>query len=316
MCEQTGRVSNIGLNKSSNAIPQQENSSLSWREERSLKLRKIFRRIPKTAAVIITLLLICAIFSPWIAPRDPIKQNVAVALNPPYWQQGGSSDYLLGTDNLGRDILSRIIYGARVSAIVGFAGVLLSGVFGTMLGIIAGYFGGKIDSVIMRFTDMMLSLPFILIAIAIIGAVGPSLTNIIIVLGITQWVGYTRIVRFEAMSLSKSEFIEMALISGCKWWRILFVHILPNVLNTAVVLATLDVGKMIIFEAAFSFLGLGVKPPTATWGGMLADGRAYLTVAWWVATFPGIAICITVLGGNLLGDWLRDELDPRHQLKA
>jgi len=288
----------------------------SVKEEQRRKRGKVLKRIPKTAAIIILLLLICAIFSPFIAPHDPIEQNLGNALRPPSWQQGGTMNNILGTDNLGRDILSRIVYGARVSVIVGFAGVILSGVFGTFLGILAGYFGGKLDAVIMRFTDMMLSLPYILIAIAIIGAVGPSLTNIVIVLGITQWVGYTRIIRFEAMSLSKSEFIEMAVISGCKWYRILLVHILPNVLNSAVVLGTLDVGKMIIFEAAMSFLGLGVKPPTATWGGMLADGRVYLTFAWWIATFPGVAIAITVLGGNLLGDWLRDELDPRHQLKA
>lgn len=286
------------------------------RKERILKLKKTFRRIPKIAAAIIFLLLICALFSPWIAPHDPIEQNLASALKPPFWEKGGTTTHILGTDNLGRDILSRIVYGSRVSIIVGFAGVLISGIFGTFLGVLAGYFGGKIDAVIMRVTDMMLSLPYILIAIAIIGAIGPSLTNIIIVLGITQWVGYTRIIRFEAMSLSKSEFIEMAIISGNRWWRILLVHILPNVLNTAVVLATLDVGKMIIFEAAMSFLGLGVKPPTPTWGGMLADGRVYLTFAWWIATFPGIAIAITVLGGNLLGDWLRDELDPRHQFRT
>jgi peptide/nickel transport system permease protein len=288
----------------------------SRRGERFLKLKKVFKRIPKTAAAIILLLFICALFSPWIAPHDPIEQNLANALKPPFWEKSGTAAYLLGTDNLGRDILSRIVYGSRVSIIVGFAGVLLSGVVGMFLGIIAGYFGGKIDAVIMRLTDMMLSLPYILIAIAIIGAIGPSLTNIIIVLGITQWVGYTRIIRFEAMSLSKSEFIEMAIISGNRWWRILLVHILPNVLNTAIVLATLDVGKMIIFEAAMSFLGLGVRPPTPTWGGMLADGRVYVTFAWWIATFPGIAIAITVLGGNLLGDWLRDELDPRHQLRT
>ena len=284
--------------------------------ERRLKLAKLFRRIPKAAAFIIFLLLVCAIFSPLIAPHDPIEQNLPNTLKPPCWQKGGSFTYVLGTDNLGRDILSRIIYGARVSVIVGFAGVLVSGMVGTFLGVVAGYFGGKIDSVIMRLTDIMLSLPYILIAIAIIGAIGPSLTNIIIVLGVTQWVGYTRIIRFEAMTLSRSEFIEMAVISGTRWWRILLIHILPNVLNSAVVLGTLDVGKMIIFEAALSFLGLGVKPPTASWGGMLADGRVYLTFAWWLATFPGIAIAITVLGGNLLGDWLRDELDPRHQLKA
>lgn len=304
------------FNKTSADLSSVESPEDSRGSEQRLKLRKLFRRIPKGAASIILVLLLCAFFSPWLAPHNPIEQNLGAALKPPFWQGGGTMDHLLGTDNLGRDILSRIIYGARISVIVGFVGVLLAGAVGTLLGIIAGYFGGKIDAVIMRLTDIMLSLPFILIGIAIIGAIGPSLTNVVIVLGITQWVGYTRIIRFEAMSLSKSEFIEMAIISGCKWWRVLLVHILPNVLNSAVVLATLDVGKMIIIEAAFSFLGLGVKPPTATWGGMLADGRLYMTVAWWTVTFPGLAIFATVLAGNLIGDWLRDELDPRHQLKV
>ena len=284
--------------------------------QRGLKLAKMFRRIPKGASLIILGLLFCALCAPLLAPHDPIKQDLVNVLAPPFWEKGGTTSHILGTDNLGRDILSRIIYGSRISAIVGFFGVLFSGIIGTFLGVIAGYFGGRLDAVIMRFTDMMLSLPYILIAIAIIGAIGPSLTNIIIVIAVTNWVGYTRIVRFEAMSLSKSEFIEMAVISGGKWWRILLVHIVPNVLNSAIVLATLDVGKMIVFESALSFLGLGVKPPTPSWGGMLADGRIYLTAAWWIATLPGIAIVITVLGGNLLGDWLRDELDPKHQLKA
>jgi peptide/nickel transport system permease protein len=310
----------VFLSRESDMIPgkqtQQETTKESIREEHAIKWRSIFKRIPKGAASIIFLLLFCAIFSPLIAPHNPTEQRLADALKPPFWQEGGTASYILGTDNLGRDVLSRIIYGARVSAIVGFAGVLLSGIFGTLLGILAGYFGGKLDAVIMRFTDMMLSFPIILIAIAIIGAIGPSLTNMIIVLAITNWVGYTRIIRYEAMSVSKSEFIEMAVISGCRWWRILLVHILPNVLNSAVILGTLDVGKLIIFESGLSFLGLGVKPPTASWGSLLADGRAYLTYAWWIATFPGIAIAVTVLGGNLLGDWLRDELDPKHQLKA
>ncbi len=294
----------------------QGNPQGSIREEHAIKLRSIFKRIPKGAASIILLLLFCAVFSPLIAPHDPTEQSLSDALKPPFWEEGGTTDHLLGTDNLGRDVLSRIIYGARVSAIVGFAGVLLSGIFGTVLGLFAGYFGGMLDAVIMRFTDMMLSFPIILIAIAIIGAIGPSLTNMIIVLAITNWVGFTRIIRYEAMSLSKSEFIEMAVISGCRWWRILLVHILPNVLNSAIVLGTLDVGKLIIFESGLSFLGLGVKPPTASWGSLLSDGRTYLTFAWWIATFPGIAIAVTVLGGNLLGDWLRDELDPKHQLKV
>lgn len=308
------------LGKASNEIAKElgptDSSKGTTQETKTFKLRKLFRRIPKAAALIIILLIAAAVFSPLIAPHDPLEQNLANALVPPFWQKGGKVGHILGTDNLGRDMLSRIIYGARISVIVGFAGVLLASATGTLLGILAGYFGGKIDAVIMRLTDTFLSLPYILVAIAIIGAIGPSLTNIIIVLGITQWTGYTRITRFEAMSTAKSEFVEMAIISGCKWWRILFVHILPNVFNSAVVLATLDVGKMIVFEAGLSFLGLGVKPPTPTWGGMLADGRAYLTYAWWLATFPGIAIVITVLAGNLLGDWLRDELDPRRQLKA
>ena len=284
--------------------------------EQKLKLKKVLRRIPKGAAFIILVLIVCAVFSPWIAPHNPVEQNLLKPLKPPFFQEGGSLSNPLGTDNLGRDILSRIIYGARISVIVGFVGVLFSGMVGTFLGIVAGYFGGKIDAMIMRLTDIMLSLPYIIIAIAIIGAIGPSLTNIIVVLVITRWVGFTRISRFEAMSLSKSEFIEMAVISGCRWWRILSVHILPNVLNSVVVLGTLEIGWMIISEAAFSFLGLGVQPPTPSWGGMLADGRTYLSFAWWIATFPGIAIVITVLAGNLLGDWLRDELDPRHQLRA
>jgi peptide/nickel transport system permease protein len=281
-----------------------------------VKLKKVFKRVPKVAAFIFLLLLVSALFSPFIAPHDPIEQDLMKALTPPFWESGGSTEHILGTDNLGRDILSRIICGARISVIVGFAAVLLCGAIGTFLGVLAGYCGGWIDVIIMRLTDIFLSLPYILVAIALIGAIGPSLTNIVIVLGVTQWVGYTRIIRFEAMSLSKSEFVEMAIISGARWGRIMLVHILPNVFNSILVLATLDVGKMIIFEAAFSFLGLGVKPPTPSWGGMLADGRAYLTYAWWIATFPGLAIVITVLAGNLLGDWLRDELDPRQQLKA
>jgi len=257
-----------------------------------------------------------AVSAPYIAPHDPNLQDLSIALKPPFWQQGGESGYPLGTDSLGRDILSRIIFGARVSVIVGFGGMILSGLIGTTLGLIAGYFGGKIDLLIMRFTDIMLSMPYILIAIAIIGAIGPSLMNVIFVMAITNWVSYTRITRYEAMSLSKLEFVDMAKLSGIHPAKIIINHFVPNVLNSVTVLGSLDVGKLIVFEAALSFLGLGVKPPTASWGAMLADGRVYLTVAWWIATFPGVAIVLTVLAGNLLGDWLRDELDPRRQMKA
>jgi peptide/nickel transport system permease protein len=288
----------------------------SRQRERRIRLRMRLKRIPKIPAVIILLLLICSVFSPWIAPHDPTAQSLSNALKAPAWQSGGSWSYVLGTDALGRDVLSRTVYGSRISVIVGFAAVFVAAFIGTLLGMIAGYFGGWVDAVIMRFTDIMLSLPYILIAIAIIGAIGPGLFNIILVLGATQWVGYTRIVRFESMRLSTAEFVDMATISGSSRFRNLFVHILPNVLNSAVVLATLDVGKMIIFEAALSFLGLGVQPPTVTWGGLLADGRSFLSMGWWIATFPGAAIVLTVLAGNLIGDWLRDELDPRHQMRA
>jgi len=284
--------------------------------EQKIKLRMLIRRIPKLPAAIILALLICSVLSQWIAPHDPTEQSLVNALKPPFWQKDGSVTYFLGTDALGRDVLSRIIYGARISAIVGFAGVLLSAFIGTVLGMIAGYSGGKLDTIIMRFTDMMLSMPYILIAMAIIAAIGPSLTNIIIALAVCNWVGYTRIIRFESQKLSSAEFVEMAIISGSRRFRNLFVHILPNVLNTVLVLATLDVGKMIIFEAALSFLGLGVQPPTVTWGGLCADGRSNLSFGWWIATFPGLAIVLTCLAGNLLGDWLRDELDPRHQLRT
>ncbi|HVN96754.1 MAG TPA: ABC transporter permease [Syntrophorhabdaceae bacterium] len=284
--------------------------------EQKIKFRMLIRRIPKIPAAIILLLFISSVSAQWIAPHDPTAQTLLDALKPPVWLKGGSASYILGTDALGRDVLSRIIYGSRVSVIVGFAGVLLSAFVGTLLGMIAGYSGGKIDSVIMRFTDMMLSMPYILIAMAIIAAIGPSLTNIIIALALCNWVGYTRIIRFESMKLSTAEFVDMAVISGSGRFRNLFVHILPNVLNTVLVLATLDVGKMIIFEAALSFLGLGVQPPTVTWGGLCADGRSNLSFGWWIATFPGIAIVMTCLAGNLIGDWLRDELDPRHQLRT
>jgi peptide/nickel transport system permease protein len=284
--------------------------------EQKIKFRMLLKRIPKLPGIIIVLLLASALFSPWLAPHDPTAQSLMNALKPPVWESGGSWSYLLGTDALGRDVLSRIIYGSRISVIVGFAAVSVAALIGTVLGMVAGYFGGWFDAVIMRCTDTMLSLPYILVAIAIIGAIGPGLLNIILVMGLTQWVGYTRIVRFESMKLASAEFVDMAVISGSGRWRNLFVHILPNVLNSTMVLASLDVGKMIIFEAALSFLGLGIQPPTVTWGGLLADGRSFLSMGWWIATFPGVAIVLTVLAGNLIGDWLRDELDPRHQLRT
>jgi peptide/nickel transport system permease protein len=277
-------------------------------------LRRIWWEIKRGTVLgftVLFLFLFAAVFSGTIAPYDPAEQDITKALKPPVVMEGGSIDHVLGTDELGRDLWSRIVWGARIALIVGFVAVVLSGFIGTCLGLIAGYFGGAVDSVIMRLVDIQLSLPAILLALAIIGAVGPSLTNIIIVIALTTWADYTRVVRAEVLSVKENEFVELAKVTGCSTLRILRKHIFPSVVNSLTVIATLMLGRVIIFESALSFLGLGVQPPTPSWGIMLADGRQYLTYAWWLATFPGIAIMGVVLGTNLVGDWLRDFLDPK-----
>ena len=275
----------------------------------------VLKKIPWLGGGSIFLFFICSIFAPFITPYDPVMQDLSEVLVPPFWLEGGSTSHILGTDMMGRDIMSRIIYGARISLVVAFSAVLLSSFFGTCLGLISGYMGGRVDTFIMGLTDTMLSMPYVLLAIAIIGVLGPKLENIIIVFAITNWVGYTRLVRGEVLSIKEREFIDLAVIGSCSTIRILLVHILPNVANAIIVLCTLDIGKTVIFEAAMSYLGLGVPPTTPSWGSMLADGRIYLTHAWWLATFPGFAILFTVLGANLLGDWLRDFLDPKQKVK-
>lgn len=275
--------------------------------------RLILRRLPLGGGLVLLVFLTTAALAPQIATQNPVEQDLTQALLPPAWQQGGSPEHLLGTDNMGRDIFSRLVFGSRVSLVVGFSSVILAVFCGTWLGLLAGYFGGKAEMVIMRLTDMQLAMPFILMAIAIIGALGPSTKNIIIVLAICNWATYARLVRGEVLSVKQNEFVELAVIAGCRSRRILLLHILPNVVNTIIVMSTLDLGRMIIFEGALSFLGLGVQPPAPSWGGMLADGRAYLTVAWHLATFPGLAIMLVVLGTNLFGDWLRDVLDPKRK---
>lgn len=287
--------------------------------ERRQDLHRVLGELLRNKAALLGLLILivistAAVAAPLLAPVDPTIQEVTQRLKPPGWGTPVGRINLLGTDHLGRDILSRLIYGARISLVIGLSAVALAGTLGTLLGLVAGYRGGRVDDLIMRATDTMLAMPFILLALAVIAVLGPSLRNIIFVLGITSWVSYARIVRAEVLTLRTREFIVATLALGSGGRRIVFRHLLPNVLTPVIVIATLEVARMIILESALSFLGLGVQPPTPTWGGMLADGRAYLSTAWWQATFPGLSIMLTVLGINLLGDWLRDILDPRLQL--
>jgi len=270
----------------------------------------------KAALVGLSILLVVttgAVLAPVISPADPLLQDVSVRLKPPTLEGGDGQAHLLGTDHLGRDILSRLIYGARISLAIGISAVAVAGTLGTLIGLVAGYRGGRVDDLCMRLTDTMLAMPFILLALAVIAVLGSSLRNIIFVLGITSWVSYARVVRAEVLTLRMREFVAAAQALGGHGTRIIFRHLLPNVLTPVIVIATLEVARMIILESALSFLGLGVQPPTPTWGGMLADGRAYLSTAWWLATFPGLCIMLSVLGINLLGDWFRDVLDPRLQ---
>jgi peptide/nickel transport system permease protein len=281
--------------------------------------RRILRELLQNKAALVGLVVVLtvatsALLASQIAPFNPVAQEITNRLKPPGWIGADGRMRFLGTDHLGRDILSRLIFGARISIVIGLSAVLLAGTLGTLLGLIAGYEGGRIDDLCMRLTDTMLAMPFILLALAVIAVLGPSLFNIIMVLGVTSWVSYARVVRAEVLTLRTREFVAAAQALGGGGLRIIGRHLLPNVLTPVIVMATLEVARMIILESALSFLGLGVQPPTPTWGGMLADGRAYLSTAWWLATFPGLCIMLSVLGINLLGDWLRDVLDPRLKL--
>ncbi|WP_250517751.1 ABC transporter permease [Caballeronia sp. INDeC2] len=221
--------------------------------------------------------------------------------------------HILGTDSLGRDVLSRIIYGSRVSLLVGICAVLVSGFIGTILGVIAGFYGGWFGTAIMRVTDAFLALPSMLIMLVIIGVFGPSLTTLIFVMGCTKWVAYTRLMRGEVLSLKERDFVRAAYSIGTRNHTIMLRHLLPNVFSTLIVISTLNVGTAIIAESSLSFLGLGIQPPAISWGYMLSEGQAYLSTSWWIATFPGVAITVTAIGIIFLGDWLRDVIDPRQQ---
>jgi peptide/nickel transport system permease protein len=247
-----------------------------------------------------------------IAPQNPEVGVLGDRFRPPFWQAGGTDAHLLGTDHLGRDVLSRLIFGARVSIIVGFTAVIVAGIIGTALGVLAGYLGGWVDQAIMRLTDAWLAIPALTYAIFLAAVIGPSEWNIVIILGAVYWTRYARVIRGEVLSLKEREFVRLAIVAGCSKWTIMRKHILPNVLNSAIVLGTLMLGVVIVTEAALSFLGVGVPPPKPAWGLMLADGKKGLMAGyWWLTVLPGCCIMLMVLSANLLGDWLRVKLDPQ-----
>ena len=268
---------------------------------------------PWLSLVLLVLLGVAAVFGEAIAPWDPNALDLANVFKPPVWAQGGTAAHLLGTDNLGRDILSRIIAGARVSVSVALYVIVLSGGIGSLIGLVAGYFGGVVDAVLMRLADIQMSIPSLALALVIAVVLDPSFTTVVIVIVVTYWTWYARIIRSEVLSLKERDYVALARVAGCSNAVILRRHLLPNVANTLLVLATLQVGQVIVFEASLSFLGLGIQPPDVSWGLMLADARNYMTHAWWLITLPGIAIMLTCLASNLVGDWLRDTLDPRRK---
>ncbi len=259
------------------------------------------------AVAIIAIVILFACCAQWLTPYDPTRTDLLARLKAPFQD----SAHPLGTDALGRDVWARLVYGARVSLAVGFVSVVVSGVVGVTIGLVSGYFGGIVDDIFMRIADILLAFPFILLMMAVLAVIGPGLSKMILVLGLTGWVTYARVVRGEVLSAREREYIEAARTIGANDWRIIFKHILPNTFSTVIVVASFEVASNIITEATLSFLGLGVKATTPTWGMMLSEGREYIRTAGYLTTIPGVAICITVLGINLLGDWLRDVLDPR-----
>ena len=284
---------------------------------RRKELRRAFQSMVTSRWALIGMLILLvvtfiAIFGPWLAPFDPNRQNLLMRLREPGMPGQGDLTYWLGSDQLGRDVLSRLLYGARVSLLVGVAAIVVGGTIGTVAGLVSGYFGGWIDDVIMRLGDIQLAFPFILLAIMFLVVLGPGLVNIILVLGIGQWITYARIVRAQTLSLREKEYVEAARAMGDSTFSILFRTILPNIIAPLTVIASFNVAGVILSEAALSFLGLGVPPDVPTWGSMLSESRDHLlSNKWWMAVFPGLAIVLTVLEFNIIGDWLRDFLDPR-----
>lgn len=276
-----------------------------------------WRKLRPLAAggVVVGLAVGCAVFAPLLAPHDPYQQAVGSRLIPPVWE-GGAWEHPLGTDPLGRDLFSRIIYGAQISISAGALAVVVSMVLGVVMGLVAGYYGGAVDVAISNLVNTILAFPFLLLALAAVAVVGPGFRNMVVVLGVTGWPIYTRVVRAETLKYRELEFVLAARALGLGSSRILWGHVLPNLVNTIIVMASLEVARMIILESFLSFLGLGIQPPIPSWGAMLGEGRVYMLTHWWLAALPGLAIFVTTLGINLLGDGLRDTLDPHRVLTA
>jgi peptide/nickel transport system permease protein len=282
------------------------------RRRRHALARSLFRnKLALLGMIIIGLMLTLAVTAPFLTSHDPAQIDIVKRLKAPGWQDENGLVHLLGTDTLGRDVWTRLAYGTRISLLVGFTAVLIAGTLGVMLGLVAGFFRGALDDLIMRIADIQLAFPFILLAISVIAVLGPGVFKVIAVLGISGWVQYGRIVRGQVMSLREQEFVLAGRAIGAPNGRIILRHILPNTWAAVIVIASFSVAGTILAESSLSFLGLGVPPEIPTWGGMLAEGREYLALAPWLATFPGLAIALTVFGINVVGDWLRDYLDPR-----
>lgn len=283
-----------------------------WRQRLRYLARLLRRdRSGMLGIALFLLVVIAAVFSPWIAPHDPLQQNLRAAKQPPAWTAEGTWEYPLGTDSIGRDVFSRIIYGSRVSLTVGFFGVLIASSLGLLIGLVAGYLGGRADNIIMGFVNLLLALPYLLFVVFIAAILGRSLLNVILIFGITDAPIFARVTRGEVLRIRQSGYVESAVSIGARTPRILFDHILPNLIGPLITIATFEMSAMIFYEAGLGFLGLSVPPSVPSWGNMLANGRQYLTIYPWIATYAGLAIVWTALSMNLLGDWLRDVLDPR-----
>ena len=282
-----------------------------WR----VSLRRLLRlRWGVAAAAVLLVIVGATLLAPWGTPHDPLAVEIRHRLAPPAWMEGGTTQHLLGTDQVGRDLFARVVYGGRVSLVVGVFAVLISATLGVLLGLAAGYFGSRTDAAIMTLLNVMLSFPFVLLALAVIAVLGPNLVNMIFVLGIADWPLYARVIRAETLAIREREFITAGRALGMSHARIMFGQILPNLVSLIVVIATLQVARVIILESFLSFLGLGIQPPTPAWGNMLGEGRVYMLNSWWIAAFPGLAIFVTTLAINLMGNALRDWLDPHMKL--